>query len=163
MTDINNLQELSKMINGLALTKVQAVQLNRAATVAMRKVVGKNIRSQKDVYGVAFKPRSKRKFKRSGKYNSKIRLTSKMFTGVIKNSLVKADQKSAFMGFNGKMAYIVRLHNDGGSYKTKMPSGRTSKVLDMPKRQFFGWNEEMMTEVKRAIINKYAKINGVIK
>jgi phage virion morphogenesis protein len=154
---LKDIGELGDLVDGLALNKVQATKLNRIASNAMRRILAKNIRDQKDIHGRPFTPRKKLKLSIR---NNKIKKTGKMFQKVARLSVVESDDKNAYLGFNSKMARIVDVHNMGGVLSFKRSSGKMV-IQEIPKREFFGWSDEMVREVRESIINEYSKMQGV--
>lgn len=154
-TNLKDIEGLSRLIDGLALNKVQATKLNRSASNAIRRVLAKTLREQKDIHGKPLKQRQKVAFLRS---KGKIKRSNKMFTKTARLSVVGSDEHNAYLGFNKKMAKIVQVHNTGGIVKFRRWGGIT--VQQMPKREFFGWSDAMVKEVRDSIINTYSKLQG---
>lgn len=154
--NLKDIEGLSRLIDGLALNKVQATKLNRSASNAMRRVLAKTLREQKDIHGKPLKPRSRVAFLRRG---GKIKRSNKMFTKIARLSKVGSDEHNAYVGFNHKMADLVEVHNTGSVVKYKRSNAKWTEQK-MPKREFFGWSDAMVKEVRDSIINTYSKLQG---
>lgn len=158
MPSLNNpeLQKLDGIIAGLALNKAQSMKISRAAVKAMRKNLRKNLKDQKDIHGNAFKPRSKVIFIKSA--GGKISQSTKMFRKTAKAAKPLITAEMASLGFSGGMARIVKSHNFGSIEQVNFSGGARS--VNMPKREFLGWSDEMKRDVQKAIIDEYLTLSG---
>lgn len=164
MNNLKDIEGLSNLIDGLALNKVQATKLNRAAGNAMRRVVRANLRAQKDISGNLFYPRKKspNAWKRLGREA----LNRKMFRTASRSLLQDARAEGVTIGYTQRAGKILRIHNFGESVKFKRRRDpRTYKQTRyvqymMPKREFLGWSDAMVQEVRDSIINEYSKLQG---
>jgi len=157
MRKLNNINELADLINGLALNKVQATKLNRTAGNAMRRVVRANLKAQKDIHGKSFEPRKKLKYTKS--FSGKISLNKNMLRTASRSLNQFADEKGVALGYSTVASKILKTHNWGANVKFKRSSGKYVSYL-MPKREFFGWSDAMIAEVRNSIINEYSKLKG---
>jgi phage virion morphogenesis protein len=148
------IQDITKYIESLSLNKQQATRLHRVAGNAMRRIITKNVRSQKNIDGTSMRGR-----KGTPTYiNSKGRIVKnkKMFQKVPRFSRLEVSSNSTEVGFSGKVARIVRTHNEGMSENFRLPSGVIN--ITMPKREFMGWNKEMQQEVFNSIDAEFLKL-----
>ncbi|BAS67623.1 phage virion morphogenesis protein [Bathymodiolus septemdierum thioautotrophic gill symbiont] len=152
-----NFDNLNELIQGLALNKVQATKLNKAAGNAMRRVVRANLKNQKDTDGKPFQPRKIQKFNLAK--NGKISLNKKMFRGASRSLNQDANADGVSVGYSSVAAKILKIHNEGGKVAFRRGSGKYVAYA-MPKREFLGWSDSMTSEVRDSIINEYSKLQG---
>lgn len=93
---LKNLKQLAKMIDGLALNKVQVTKLNRAVAVAMRKYTKSRFTQEQDIHGKKFRPKQKAKFHKQT--NGKIVKNKKMFIKASKLLSTSATEDNASVG-----------------------------------------------------------------
>ncbi len=149
--NIKDFNELEKLINSFALTKVQATKLNRAAAVAMRKYVKSRFTKAQDIHGKRFRPRQKETTHTAA--SGKISLNKKMFVAASKRLKTQADDENASVGWaDGRR---LRKHNEG--MRVKFYNAKYGRKVEytMPKREFLGWSPEMVKEIEQAIIDTY--------
>lgn len=157
-TKLENLNQLQALVNSLAMTKVQAANLNRVAGNAMRRIVRKNIKQQQDIHGKQFKPRKKSNYTQAK--SGKISLNTKMFRAAARYLNQDADADGVAVGYSGKAAHVLRKHNAGLAIKFKRRSTGKYVNYKMPKREFLGWSQEMLKEVENSVMNEYLKFAG---
>ncbi len=156
MSNLKDINKISDLIDGLALNNVQATRLNRVAGNAIRRVVRANLKAQKDIHNHPFQPRKKATFLRK---NGKIQLSNKMFTTASRSLNQDANAKGVAVGYSGVAAAILNIHNSGDRVNFKRRSGKNVAYM-MPKREFLGWSDAMVQEVRDSIINEYSKLQG---
>jgi phage gpG-like protein len=158
MANLKDINELQKIVGGLALNTVQAIKLNNAAGNAMRRVVRANLKQQKNIDGSPFKPRKKVKFTTSKR--QKVSATTKMFRHSSRSLNQEATASGVIVGYSYKAGKILKIHNIGGRVNFVRGSGKRVSYK-MTQRNFIGWSSDMVEEVKNSVIDAYLKMQGV--
>jgi phage gpG-like protein len=159
---LTNPEQLTSMLESMALSPTQKFELNRKLANRSRQFFRAQIRQQRDIDNNPYQSRTRRKIHhtRLGKTTS-TQNNKNMLMGVSRSLKTYVDNDSFEVGLTGIPARIGREHNEGQtmSFTTRLNgfyNSRTNKWeggvktkanYRMPKRTFIGWTPSLEREL----------------
>ena len=159
---LTNPEQLTSMLESLALSPAQKFELNRKMANRSRQFFRAQIREQRDIDNTPYQERTRRTRKQ---LNDGVVLSTKsnknMLMGLSRALKTHVDNDSFEVGLTGVPAKIGRQHNEGqtmsfttrlnGFYDSRtnqwMGGVKTKNNYRMPKRTFIGWTPSLEREL----------------
>ncbi|MDD9158543.1 phage virion morphogenesis protein [Aliivibrio sp. S4TY2] len=168
---LSNPEQLTAMLESLALNPEKKFELNRKLANRTRQFFRAQIRQQRDVDNTPYQERTRRT--RKALNNNVILSTKKnknMLMGLSRALKTHVDNDSFEVGLTGIPAKIGREHNEGQtmSFTTRMNGFYNSRTNQweggvktkanyrMPKRTFIGWTPSLERELMTIIHTELA-------
>ncbi len=167
--------QLTQLVDSLVITATERYDLNKRMANHARQFFRAQIRTQRDIDGNPYQPRTNRKVTvitrgKHGKHGEKHKRkqlalntinNKNMLFGFIRALRTQVSDESFAVGVKGVAGRIGRQHNEGSqiSFATRVngyynpETGRweggrlTKRNYEMPKRAFIGWTPELQQEL----------------
>lgn len=170
MYQIKTPEDVTRLLQGLKLSDQQKLKLYKDLANNTRKFFRGQIKQQRDIHGIPYAPRRRRKplyvFQGKKIFRQSKDQRRNMLSGISKMLMTQVDSNGFQVGLGGVPGLIAKVHNEGekvfvptrmnGWFNRKnnrWEGGRKSQLgVRMPKRTFIGWTPKLEQEAVSIIL-----------
>lgn len=149
---MDNIERLAKWLDPLiaGLSEAQLLRLSRTLGQRLRQNTSRRIAQQRNPDGTPFEARKKPGIKaKASQRRGRVKRAMFNKARTLRFLKLRITSKDIGMGFMGRTARIMRVHQEGLTDKL----GPQGPNYDFPARELLGWSKEDEALIKETVIN----------